>query len=213
MISTQVVEAGVDLDFPFVFRQFAPLDSIIQAAGRCNREGTIEDWQKAIVQVFELETDSYPSHDYKKRTQITRDLLNSDVYDLNQNLLEAIAAYYQRCYSSLTGDKKKIQKLRKNLQFEDVDKAFKLINDGKQFSAFVPWQKGAEIDKSKDLSNPLLEDEWRELQPYTVNLPVKLLSLANQTESGVIVWSPDRYDDNFGVIDVNLSIPPAYLIV
>ena len=161
VISTQVVEAGVDLDFPFVFRQFAPLDSIVQAAGRCNREGIIEDWQQAIIQVFELETDSYPSHDYKTRTQITRDLLNSDVYDLNQNnLLEAIAAYYQRCYSSLTGDKHNIQKLRKDLQFEDVDKAFKLIDDSKQFSAFVPWQEeGAKINESLNFSQPLLEEQ------------------------------------------------------
>lgn len=204
VISTQVVEAGVDLDFPFVFRQFSPLDSIIQAAGRCNREGKIGDWQKAIVQIFELENDNYPSNDYKKRTKITRELLNSDIYDLNQNLLEAISAYYQRCYSSLTGDKHNIQKLRKNLQFENVDKAFNLINDTKHFSAFVPWQEdGTKIMKFLDFSQPLLEENWRQLQPYTVNLPDKLLPLAVQTESGVITWSLNLYDQNFGVIDFN----------
>ena len=216
VISTQVVEAGVDLDFPFVFRQYAPLDSIIQAAGRCNREGIIEDWQQAVIQVFEFEAESYPSHDYKKRTQITRDLLNSDIYDLNQNLLEAISSYYQRCYSSLTGDKHNIQKLRKNLQFEDVDKAFKLIEDNKSFSAFVPWQEdGEKIMKSLDFSQPLREEDWRKIQPYTVNLPNRkeLLDLVEQTKSGVIVWSSKLYDSNFGVIDVNLSIPPDTLVV
>ena len=214
VISTQVIEAGVDLDFPFVFRQFAPLDSIVQAAGRCNREGKIEDWQKAIVQVFELETDSYPSHDYKKRTQITRDLINSNVYNLNKNLLEAIAAYYQRCYSSLTGDKNNIQKLRKNLQFEDVDKAFKLIEDSQQFSVFVPWQKeGTKIKEFLNFSQPLREEDWRKLQPYTISLPNKLLPLAEQTKSGAILLSPSLYDDNFGVIDIdNLQISPASLI-
>ena len=216
VISTQVVEAGVDLDFPFVFRQFAPLDSIVQAAGRCNREGTIKDWQKAIVQVFELETNSYPSHDYKKRTQITRDLLNSDVYDLNQNLLEAIADYYQRSYSSLAGDKYDIQKLRRDMQFENVDQAFKLIDDSKQFSAFVPWQEdGRKIMTSFDFSQVLLEKDWRQLQLYTVNLPNKLLNLSSvsKTESGVIIWSSHLYDDNFGAIDIELDIPIRSLII
>jgi CRISPR-associated endonuclease/helicase Cas3 len=201
VISTQVVEAGVDLDFPLVLRQFAPLDSIIQAAGRCNREGDL-DWRDAIVQIFDLEDARYPSADYRKRTQITREILASGDYDLNDSLqlLKAIETYYRKCNSELAGDIHDIQELRRNFQFEKVANLVKLIDDEHQISVVVPWGEGADLLQSLDLSKALDEEEWRKLQPYTLNLPESQFQdiVEPATKSGVIVFPKGFYSEEFG---------------
>ena len=63
VVSTQVVEAGVDIDFPMVFRAMGPMDSIIQAAGRCNRNGQLPD--KGRVIVFQPDVSTLPSGTYQ----------------------------------------------------------------------------------------------------------------------------------------------------
>ncbi|MCI5149136.1 MAG: CRISPR-associated helicase Cas3' [Candidatus Electrothrix sp. MAN1_4] len=63
VVSTQLIEAGVDVDFPVVFRCLAGMDSIAQAAGRCNREGRQE-----LGEVFIYEPENMPSASYFRQT-------------------------------------------------------------------------------------------------------------------------------------------------
>ncbi|WP_008312093.1 CRISPR-associated endonuclease Cas3'' [Leptolyngbya sp. PCC 6406] len=199
VISTQVVEAGIDLDFPLVLRQMAPLDSIIQASGRCNRENKLP-WQNAVVQIFNLDGANYPSSDYRARSNITQEVLKT--HDLNSDLLDMIALYYSKCYDALSGDKYEIQSLRRNLKFEQVEEKFKIIEDTHQFSAFVPWGKGMELMDQLLLSESLSESQWRSLQPYTINLPIKWEPLAEKHACGLTIWPLSFYSKDFGASEM-----------
>ncbi len=79
VISTQLVEAGVDLDFPVVYRALAGMDSIAQAAGRCNREG-LRSREESLVFVFVPPKPS-PAGLLRKGEQITRELIQSGPFD------------------------------------------------------------------------------------------------------------------------------------
>ncbi len=102
LISTQCVEAGVDLDFPRVYRALAPLEAIAQAAGRCNREGR-QNAQGRLgeVIVFEPQEEDgrrpYPTFAYFQATEVTRTLLKlRGGLDIDDPTV--FRAYYQRLY-------------------------------------------------------------------------------------------------------------------
>ena len=93
LVSTQVVEAGVDIDFPIVYRAMAPFDSIIQAAGRCNREGKLD---RGRVIVFETEEGHTPPGFYRTATNQARTVLN-DGGDPNDP--ESARSYFEQLYA------------------------------------------------------------------------------------------------------------------
>ena len=170
VISTQLVEAGVDLDFPVVYRALAGLDSIAQAAGRCNREGLLE---KGLVKVFVAEKKSPPGI-LRKAAETTRNIL----YGCNGDPLER--ANFSRFFSDLYW---KVNSLDVNdiipaltpdrstlgIQFRTAAEKFKLIDDSMQRSVLVRYLQGAElIDQLKRMG----PEPWlmRKLQRYSVNI-------------------------------------------
>lgn len=133
VISTALIEAGVDLDFPQVWRAVAGLDSIVQAAGRCNRNGL----EKSLgqVHIFESEDGFPPPPELKLNADIARDILRTHADDPLSP--EAVRSYFQRLYWDRDADLdsrailKRIGKTgnRFDFPFADIAADFRLIED------------------------------------------------------------------------------------
>ncbi len=142
LVSTQCVEAGVDLDFPRVFRAFAPLEAIAQAAGRCNREGRLS--QPGEVLVFDPEETGdwrrrYPSHAYFQAAEVTRRiLLDRGTIDINDPA--AFRTYYQQLYdlSQPASQNPTFDEAISARDFPEIARLYRLI-DQDAIQVLVPW--------------------------------------------------------------------------
>jgi CRISPR-associated endonuclease/helicase Cas3 len=166
VVSTSLIEAGVDVDFPSVYRAVAGLDSIIQAGGRCNREGT-NSTENSVVHVFDTEVK--PPRMLEQNISAARKVM--DKYD-DISSLEAVQEYF-KCLLVLKGesvlDEKSIMKMISNdMAFASVAQKFKLIETN-TITLYVP------VGEGKKLINELLssgpdKELMRELGLYSVSI-------------------------------------------
>jgi len=170
LVSTQCVEAGVDVDFPEVFRAFAPLDAIIQAAGRCNRN---HRRPTGAVHVFVPEEEGYPDSAYAQAADVTRLLLiRRGPGEMNIDDPGLATTYYRELYS-LAKPQERNEKLREALRrqdFADVASLYRLIaNDA--INVLVPYDLDAYAELADEVRGENLNRRWiRKARPHTVNL-------------------------------------------
>lgn len=168
LISTQVIEAGVDIDFPVVYRAVGPLDRIVQAAGRCNREGK-RSKEKSMVFIFEPAEGRIPRGPYKIGLEKTR-LLFVDHVPEELHQTELHKKYFSLLFDPNSGvdcDKKQIQDDRERLDYPTVAEKYKMIEQDTS-PVIIPCK----------VANKRLEEwqrspsrrAWQRLQPLVVNV-------------------------------------------
>lgn len=202
VVSTQVIEAGVDLDFPVVFRAVAPLDSVIQTAGRCNREGRLDHGE---VHVFRPDDSGMPPGVYRQGAQITTGLAAKGL-DLDDP--ETAIEYFRRWLSGISPDSRSIQEHRKAFDFPEVARRFRMIGDDTVDVAVAYGLTEPELDRLLEpmkARRPGRRDSYRALQPYLVSLrrwdyeEALRRGLAKEVVDGLARWE-GHYDKLRGLV-------------
>lgn len=214
VISTQLIEAGVDVDFPVVYRAMAGLDSIAQAAGRCNREGKMPEPGRVVV----FQPESLPPPGFlRQAAQTTLGLLKSGQLD-DPLSPQAMQAFFTQLNAQGDRDRQGICDLLKarsspdaplEIQFREAASRFRLIDDqgvgvivpfcppGKEDSPIYAWLGVLEKDASQ---------KWvyQKLQRFSVTLPEKLVKAlfnigALYQQAGQFVVETSHYHSIWGV--------------
>jgi CRISPR-associated helicase Cas3 len=131
MVSTQVVEAGMDIDFDVVYRDFAPLDSLNQSAGRCNRNGDRSVGEVRVVKLKNEKDEEFARKIYDGIVLLnTTEELLKNLSDLREEeFLELIDKYYEMVWDKKSPDRsKKLLESVKQLKYEQLTE-FKLIKE------------------------------------------------------------------------------------
>jgi len=213
LISTQVVEAGVDLDFPRVYRAIGPLDRIVQAAGRCNREGRRPE--KGQVVVFRPKEGKMPPGEYRKAFEETSILLNRENLDWNDPGI--FEEYFRRLYQGLKTDAQEVQKYRAVRDFPEVAARFKMIPDDTT-AVLVRYDDRADDLVQQIRRRGLRAGDVRSLQPYLVSLRNRDFKateeLREELAPGIWLWlgNYDRQLKGIAIGDEAIVRDPADLI-
>lgn len=186
VISTSLVEAGVDLDFPVVYRAMAGLDSIAQAAGRCNREGRMNAFGK-LGQVYIYEPEKSPRMPWLKRCQSRAAETLRSLPEADPLGLVAMRRYFELLYDIQELDKKEIlprlNRLTRDLYFPfgEISDDFRFIEDD-TIGVIVPIEPEAQALVRQLRYTEFPRTTLRKLQQYSVALRSREFAALNAVE-------------------------------
>jgi CRISPR-associated endonuclease/helicase Cas3 len=217
LVSTQLVEAGVDVDFPVVYRAMGGVDSLAQAAGRCNREGRLSSLGE--LRVF-LASTAPPPGVACTALDVTQGLLR-ETPGLDLFHPDTCRRYFRQLYAARTRDAKDIQAMRAKLHYEETARNFHLVEDGWSAPVVVPWGEAAEHVERLEHAGPSRE-RLRALQGFTVQVEARLRDrwlaqgLLRPVADTVLVLGPElapAYDERFGLVPERVGLIDAGSLV
>ena len=161
LVSTQLVEAGVDVDFPEVYRAFAGADSLAQAAGRCNREGQ----GYGRLHVF-FGPSKPPKGILRTAEGVARTMWREGVLDLTAP--GTFADYFRRLYGLAEQDARSVMTAEREQRFADVAELFEVIppNGESVVAPYGDWERRVADIRHMGISR----ERMRRLQRFMVNL-------------------------------------------
>lgn len=210
LVSTQLIEAGVDLDFDFVYRDFSTIDSINQTAGRANRNAV---QGKGIVKLYSLMNENHQDKKFARYIypqpllDVTEEILKDrmiihekDILDINKTYFEAV----QRVKSK--DPSKELEQAIAAMDFEKVRRLFKLIEDDyEKVDIIINYNDEASyclslIESGQGEYQDVL-NAWRILNKYKISVDRKDFEDINSTMiRDIHVLDRQYYDENKGII-------------
>ena len=227
LVSTQLIEAGVDVDFPVVFRELSPLESIVQAAGRCNREGSLRNESglttgRVVVFRSQKSIDEprkyFPQDSWYRagKSTLENHFLNTGKRPQIDNP-EDIREYFTRLYHSGSLDQHRIQDSRRNFNFPEVAANYKLIDQDGIAAVVATWDPYR--DQVERLLKTVCHDpsraNFRALARYQINLRYYELRTVGDSvvplsvKIDMPIWY-GRYDNDLGL---NTDATDALLMI
>lgn len=211
VISTQLIEAGVDIDFPVVYRALAGLDSIAQSAGRCNREGQLnKDGKFGLTKVF-CPPQNTPLGLMRKGSDTLKEMIGMDSC---RNYIdpESFKQYFDLFYSKVQNfDKPNIKNLlwqdaaQMKFQFATAARDFKLIDDRGSETILIEYKDGSDLIRLFKRKGP---ESWlmRKLQRYSVSInardfeKIRAAGLIEQVHGCWVQSYETLYDNKVGMM-------------
>ncbi len=215
LVSTQLIEAGVDVDFPVVFRAMAGLDSIAQSAGRCNREGLMPALGKVIV----FNTQSRPpAGPLRQGAETTLGLLHGNLIR-DPLSTESMNLYFTQMNAKVDRDRHKICSLLQAasptsdaplaIQFRTAAERFKLIDEN-GMALIVPYcapdEAKSPVEQWLAILNADASAKWiyKKLQRFSISVPEMLVRQLEAIgvvtmQAGLRVVESSHYDRRWGL--------------